>query len=826
MSRRFVWNIERGRAPLLAGIVVLSFALAFLLGLLFPGPFKEWNDHMVDQLFKLRYAFAGKGEVAPNLVHVVVNDTTYRTMGLPGWDREVFGQALDILQDSGTGLIACDVLIKDRGYPYGDDLLVAAAKKAGRIILPLLLFPEGYFAHSEQDFQDGLERYQQYPQIRNRGDPPTAQYIVPPFRELREAAKGFGHINVSPDRDGLVRRIHLLYRYRDGYIPAFALKAVQAYFDVGQQDLEVFFGKYIVIRRARLSDDFRKDIFIPIDKQGRIIVNFVGPSRDSFLSFPVHRLLGSRNDSEIRSQLMDLVEGALVVLSDTSTTNRDFGPGVFDSVYPLSSLHMSVINSILTQSFLSDQSLLDSVLIALLVAVLLGLAAICLRAPRFFLSCLLLYAVYFIFNLCIFIYMHKVPLVTSPTLGFVFVLLSVNAYRLFQSEKEKSLYQARLQASTKLEAMNRELLAQKRNLEVANEQMIRELKAPQGEMLEPREADGADSTGSSRRIRSLELNSPEAFSEIVTNDELMLSKFKYIEAIAGSDHPVLITGESGVGKELVARVIHKLSQCGGKFISENIAGLDDTMVADTLFGHTRGAFTNAEAARKGLVEEARGGTLFLDEIGDMSVSSQVKLLRLIEEKEYRALGSDEAKISEARIIIATNANLEKKLKEGKFREDLFYRLIYRINIPPLRDRMEDLPLLIDHFVEQTAKALGMKKPAVPRELAWLLRQYGFPGNIRELKNMIDNALSRNKSRFFHLDYFQEYIRKNTNSSIKPDGNLAAFDKFPSLKEIELFYVREALRRAKGNQSIAARMLGLSPSALSRRISKRFGKEAQ
>jgi DNA-binding NtrC family response regulator len=193
---------------------------------------------------------------------------------------------------------------------------------------------------------------------------------------------------------------------------------------------------------------------------------------------------------------------------------------------------------------------------------------------------------------------------------------------------------------------------------------------------------------------------------------------------AEDGHPVLITGESGVAKELVARAIHRLSRREGKFVSENIAGLDDTLFTDTLFGHTRGAFTDAGIVRKGLVEEAGGSTLFLDEIGDLSIGSQVKLLRLIEEKEYRPLGIDEVKTADARIIIATNVDLEKKLEQGKFRQDLYFRLTHRLHMPPLRERLDDLPLLVDHFLHREAQARGAAKPAAPQDLLPAL-EYGW-----------------------------------------------------------------------------------------------------
>ena len=207
------------------------------------------------------------------------------------------------------------------------------------------------------------------------------------------------------------------------------------------------------------------------------------------------------------------------------------------------------------------------------------------------------------------------------------------------------------------------------------------------------------------------------------------------------------------------------------------------------------------------------------------------MLRFIEEKEYRPLGSDKVKVSDARVIIATNANLKEKLEAGTFRKDLYYRLTYRIHIPPLRDRLDDLPYLVDHFVEQTAEALGRKTPPVPQELILLLRTYDFPGNIRELKNMIENALSGSPSKNLSLSYFKEYLQSSSdqNNGEDLDANLQRDQitlpgKFPKLKEIEDYVVEEALKRSKGNQNIAASLLGLSPSALSRRIKKKGGKQ--
>ena len=235
-------------------------------------------------------------------------------------------------------------------------------------------------------------------------------------------------------------------------------------------------------------------------------------------------------------------------------------------------------------------------------------------------------------------------------------------------------------------------------------------------------------------VLSDQLQNPEAFSEIITTSKIIRSIFQYIESIATSPQPVLITGDTGVGKELVARAVHTISRRQGDFIAVNVAGLDDNVFADTLFGHRKGAFTGADQTRTGLAEKASGGTLFLDEIGDLSPASQVKLLRFLQEGEFFPLGSDVAKRSDARIVVATNQELETLRDAGTFRKDLYYRLrIHHVHIPPLRERTEDLPLLLNHFLEKAAKMLGKKQPTPPKELITLLGAYHFPGNIRELE---------------------------------------------------------------------------------------------
>ena len=318
------------------------------------------------------------------------------------------------------------------------------------------------------------------------------------------------------------------------------------------------------------------------------------------------------------------------------------------------------------------------------------------------------------------------------------------------------------------------------------------------------------------------LERPETFAPIVTQDKGMRSIFHYVEAISKGGNPVLVTGESGTGKELIAQAIHALSRRTGPRISVNVAGLDEAVFADTLFGHTRGAFTGASEARRGMVEQAADGTLFLDEIGDLQPTSQVKLLRLLQEGEYYPLGSDRPRWMRARVVVATNQNLTEKQAAGTFRKDLYYRLrSHHVHLPALRDRKGDIPLLLDHFLEEAAREFGKKKPTPPKELAVLLANYAFPGNVRELKSMVYDAVGAHQGKILSMEAFKRAIgeQEAVQAPVRTESAspYAHLERLPTLGEAHELLVQEALRRSEGNQSLAAGMLGITQSALSKRL---------
>ncbi|MCG8633678.1 MAG: sigma-54 dependent transcriptional regulator [Desulfobacterales bacterium] len=327
------------------------------------------------------------------------------------------------------------------------------------------------------------------------------------------------------------------------------------------------------------------------------------------------------------------------------------------------------------------------------------------------------------------------------------------------------------------------------------------------------------------RILEHQKQIPDSFDAIITRDPGMFSIFKYAAAVAGSPMPVLITGETGTGKELFVECLHNISNPGGKLVKLNVAGLDDHLFSDTLFGHRKGAFTGAEKKREGLVQQAAGGTLFLDEIGDLSVPSQVKLLRLLQNREYYPLGSDETEYADTRVIVATNFTLQALHSSDTFRKDLYYRLqTHHIHIPALKERKGDIPLLVDFFLNQAAEEMNRKKPAVPKELFTLLGTYHFPGNIRELQSMVYDAFSQHQARVLSMEAFKGYLSRIdplTPEVDSPDPGtdsiFSAFMALPTLKQAEHQLVKEALDRSEGNQSIAAKLLGISRQALNRRV---------
>jgi two-component system response regulator PilR (NtrC family) len=324
------------------------------------------------------------------------------------------------------------------------------------------------------------------------------------------------------------------------------------------------------------------------------------------------------------------------------------------------------------------------------------------------------------------------------------------------------------------------------------------------------------------------LNTRYEFSNIIGRSEPMLEVFRMVETIAKTSSTVLITGESGTGKDLVARAIHYNSLRRERpFVALNCGGVPETLLESELFGHMRGAFTGADANKKGLMEVAEGGTVFLDEIGEMNTTMQVKLLRVLQDRRFRRLGGTEEVQADIRVIAATNQDLEKLVASGRFREDLFYRInVIPMHLPPLRERKEDIPLLAEHFLSKYAEQ--MKKPVrrVAQDALLLLQTYGWPGNVRELENVIERAVALEQTPAILPESLPPQIRSpradtacggvpETGAGGRPSAVLPlpdlgeGFDLEARGEDFYRHYIALALERAGGVQVKAAEMLGMS-----------------
>jgi DNA-binding NtrC family response regulator len=323
-----------------------------------------------------------------------------------------------------------------------------------------------------------------------------------------------------------------------------------------------------------------------------------------------------------------------------------------------------------------------------------------------------------------------------------------------------------------------------------------------------------------KRLRE-QVASPRVFGEIIGNSPPMGRVFDLLDRVSDSEATVLVTGESGTGKELVARALHQRSRRSeGPFVAINCAALPENILESELFGHVRGAFTDAKLAKPGLLVTATGGTLFLDEIGEMTPSTQVKLLRALQERTVRPVGGDQEVPFDARIVAATNRDLETDVAENRFREDLYYRVnVVRVHVPPLRARGNDILLIAQAFIERFAKQSGRAVRGLSSQAAEKLLAYEWPGNVRELQNCVERGVALTQFEQLNVDDLPEKVRDyRATQLVLPTENPA---ELLSLDELERRYVLRVLRAMNGNKTLTAQVLGLDRRTLYRRL-ERYG----
>jgi two-component system response regulator HydG len=319
-----------------------------------------------------------------------------------------------------------------------------------------------------------------------------------------------------------------------------------------------------------------------------------------------------------------------------------------------------------------------------------------------------------------------------------------------------------------------------------------------------------------RRLRRAVADSSR-LEDLIGGSPSMKKVYELIRQVSTSDTSVLITGESGTGKELVAQALHASSaRAGGPFVALNCAAVPHSLLESELFGHMRGAFTDAKSARTGLFVQAHGGTLFLDEIAEMPQEMQVKLLRVLQERKVRPIGGSAEIEFDARLIAATNRDVEAEVEAGRFREDFYYRVnVVGIHLPPLRSRGNDILLLAQHFIDSIRARTAKPVRGITSEAAQKLVEYDWPGNVRELENCVERAVALTRFEEIVIADLPEKIRDYESSKLVISGDDP--EEFPTLDELERRYIRRVLKATGGNKTLAARILGMGRRTLYRRL---------
>lgn len=317
-----------------------------------------------------------------------------------------------------------------------------------------------------------------------------------------------------------------------------------------------------------------------------------------------------------------------------------------------------------------------------------------------------------------------------------------------------------------------------------------------------------------------ELAKQHTFFGIISKNREMQRLFEMLELVSGNDTTVLLEGESGTGKELFARAIHSLSHRNkGPIITVNCGALPDTLLESELFGYKAGAFTDAKRDKPGRFAQAKNGTIFLDEIGDISQMLQMRLLRVLQEKVYEPLGSTKSERADVRIVAATNKNLEGLVQQGLFREDLYYRInIVTLFLPPLRSRKEDIPLLVEHFIRRFNSLRGKKIQGISPKAMNLLMSYDFPGNIRELENIVEYATVVCKNYLIRRVHLPETLHQKIGLRKKPASEKIT-ESEPSLEAVEKDIIYKTLKKNSWSRKLAAAQMGIHPSTLWRKMKR-------
>ncbi len=714
------------------GLIAASFVVTLLLWV----PIRSVEG----QLLAVHYHLRGEIPADSSIVILYFDNDDIASLG--GWplQRDYYALLIDVLTKSDVAAIGLDVFFGEHNlqFPEKDELLASRAEASGKVVV------SGYFRQiGGKPSAELVPLRYRYPQLQDIGI--SGSHIQLPYEELLQSAAGVGHTNLEL---GTSIGIPLIVHMSNGAVPAFGLEVLRVSAGAEKDELRVQDGSLLIP-----STD--GEISVPLPDDGVVRLNFPG-SLSSYRRYRCVEVLQSyqRQQLGLRSSL-DLSElrHKIVLVSVIGEGTSRLFQTPFDSQLPSVGIHATLIDNAIRHRFLTHTGPLLSAVLTLLLAAVVVLLSFRFGYARGLALSGVIAAVYVCGTQLAFSSWSLILPIVQPLLAAAVVALGLVAFehlivrgKVVQLELDKEEVEGKLRASElRLQTLERELLDEKpgaepsRGTELLEEikrykQDIQTLSAQVSDLVrfEPAET---------------EQNGGKAIFEgiIYENGGKMKEAVELIRKIATSDANVLILGESGTGKELVARAIHNLSDRRGMaFVAVNCGALTETLLESELFGHEKGSFTGAIKDKIGRFEYADGGTIFLDEIAETSEAFQVKLLRVVQSGELERVGSTVMKKVDARVVAATNKDVQRLIAERRFREDLYYRLnVFSVELPPLRERKGDIPILAEHFLQREDGNLALSSTVMDAFL-----QYQWPGNVRELESAVKRAviLARSEKR--------------------------------------------------------------------------------
>ncbi|MBT3509262.1 MAG: sigma 54-interacting transcriptional regulator [Nitrospina sp.] len=749
--------------------IILGFVgavITLLLSLGFSDLFHAWELKTLDARFQVR----GSIETNPNIIMIDADDASAQQLGRWPWPRSLHTQMINFLSNENPGVIVYDILFSQPVDEAEERLLAQATKKSGGMVYP---FAASLINSDKALGKVALPEY--FPVTQFKEAPGTKNYLsiesaILPLPGLVKFSRGLGHIAANRDRDGVIRRTPLFVRHEEHIVPSLALQAVLTWLDVSPEQVEINDSK-ILLKQASLPGN-RVDIQIPVDSNGQMLINYAGKWSETFKHASFASVLA--NDEKTTGN-MEEVEGKLILVSNT-LSGQDIKSTPIEKDYPGSGIHANIINTIVTQNFLRETGQGFNALLILLLSIttarLLLLRKYLLQAV--FISTLL--AGYLV--ACgVFFNSGLVLQIVSPLCTIILTGLLVSIYQAGSEKKlSDNLQQEKNRVESHLVSISVDLAVKEGELKKIQDQLrglqtgmqigqergqeqalqIDDLQRKLQLLVQDKEELLVQRNQLEDKVLDLRVHisfdpSGEEILEplkqecgefgINTRSQSVLEVFKNLKQVAPVPSPVLILGDSGTGKELFAKALHLLSDRKGEFVPVNMGAIPEGLYESELFGHMKGSFTGAVTDKKGKFAQASEGTIFLDEIGEIRQDLQVKLLRVLQEKEVQPVGGKAIKV-DVRIVAATNKDLQKEIEGGEFRQDLFYRLnTVTLKLPPLKDRREDIEILVEHLIKKYCAEYGKDIQGISDKAMRVILDHDWPGNIRELENIIQRGIT-------------------------------------------------------------------------------------